>query len=109
MTSDLDRVLEELQEVETFEPPPGFREQAGIRDAGIYETAARDPEAYWAGRARELAWATPFSRVLDDSNPPFFRWFDDGALNASYNCLDRHIEAGLGQRVAYHWRGEEGE
>ena len=47
--------------------------------------------------------------ALDDSNPPFFKWFTDGKLNASYNCLDRHVEAGLGDRVAFHWRGEEGE
>ena len=51
----------------------------------------------------------PFTTVLDDSNPPFYKWFTDGTLNASYNCLDRHVEAGNGERVAFHWRGEEGE
>jgi acetyl-CoA synthetase len=109
MTDDLDRVLEDLQQVEVFEPPADFREQARIRDRAAYEAAERDPEGYWAERARELDWAQPFSRVLDDSNPPFYRWFDDGTLNVSYNCLDRHVEAGHGDRVAYHWRGEEGE
>src|SRR6185503_16509729 len=59
--------------------------------------------------ARELHWDTPFSTVLDDSRAPFVTWFADGRLNASYNCLDRHVEAGLGARIAYHWRGEEGE
>src|SRR4029077_3951186 len=51
----------------------------------------------------------PFQAVLDDSNPPFYKWFSDGTLNASYNCLDRHVEAGIGERVAFHWRGEEGQ
>ena len=60
-------------------------------------------------RADRLDWQTPFSQVLDDSNPPFYTWFADGALNASYNCLDRHVNAGHGDRVAFHWHGEEGE
>jgi acetyl-CoA synthetase len=107
--ADLDRVLEELQEVEAFEPPAQFQAQARIRDRSAYEATERDPEGYWADRARELHWAKPFNTVLDESNPPFFTWFHDGTLNASYNCLDRHVEAGLGDRVAYHWRGEGGE
>jgi len=107
--AELDRVLDDLQRVEMFEPPAEFRQQARIRDRSSYEAAERDPLGYWAERARELDWATPFSRVLDDSDPPFYRWFDDGTLNVSYNCLDRHVEAGRGDRVAYHWRGEEGE
>ena len=62
------------------------------------------------GRAGEaLHWFTDFDEVLDDSDPPFYKWFKDGKLNASYNCLDRHVENGLGERVAFHWRGEEGE
>ena len=68
-----------------------------------------DPNAYWAEQARSLHWDTPFTTVLDDSNPPFYKWFTDGTLNVSYNCLDRHVEAGRGDRVAYHWAGEEGE
>ena len=75
----------------------------------MYAAAARDPEGYWAERARELHWDTPFTTVLDESEAPFVTWFADGTLNVSYNCLDRHVEAGLGDRVAYHWRGEEGE
>jgi acetyl-CoA synthetase len=106
---DLDRILQELQEVETFEPPPEFRTQARIRDTQVYDVAEHDPQAYWAEQARQLHWAQPFSVVLDDSNPPFYTWFADGTLNASYNCLDRHVDGGLGDRVAYHWRGEEGE
>ena len=62
------------------------------------------------GRAgAELHWDKPFTTVLDDSNPPFYKWFTDGTLNVSYNCLDRHVEAGRGNRVAFHWAGEEGE
>jgi acetyl-CoA synthetase len=106
---ELERLLEELQHVEAFDPPPDFGEQARVRDPGIYEAAERDPEGYWAEQARQLHWDKPFDTVLDDTDPPFFRWFTDGRLNVSYNCLDRHVEAGHGDRVAYHWRGEEGE
>jgi acetyl-CoA synthetase len=106
---ELDSVLEDLQKIEKFDPPAEFRNKAQIRDASIYDQAARDPEAFWAEQARALHWDQPFSTVLDDSNPPFYRWFGDGTLNASYNCLDRHVEAGRGDRIAYHWRGEEGE
>ena len=66
--------------------------------------------AWWATQARErLHWDTPFSSVLDDSNPPFYTWFADGTINVSHNCLDRHVLAGHGDRVAFYWRGEEGE
>src|SRR4029078_9673176 len=76
----------------------------------VYKQAAADPEAWWMARAKEvLDWDTEPSQGLDDSNPPFYKWFSDGRLNASANCLDRHVEAGRGERVAYHWRGEEGE
>src|SRR5437870_3680443 len=84
--------------------------RARVRDPDVYEQAAADPEGWWAAQARErLHWDTPFSSVLDDSNPPFCTWFADGTVNASYNCLDRHVLAGRGDRVAFHWRGEEGE
>src|ERR1700730_14613993 len=58
---------------------------------------------------QRLDWDPPFSEVLDDTNPPFYRWFADGTLNVSHNCLDRHVRAGHGDRVAFHWYGEEGE
>jgi acetyl-CoA synthetase len=106
---ELDLVLEDLQQVERFEPPPDFRAQANIQDPKVYEAAELDPQGYWAERAGQLHWDRPFDTVLDDSDPPFFKWFPDGTLNASYNCLDRHVQAGLGDRIAYHWRGEEGE
>ena len=81
-----------------------------ITDAGIYEQADAGPEALLGGAGRGAAtgprrWDT----VLDDSDPPFYKWFTGGKLNVSYNCLDRHVEAGNGDRVAFHWRGEEGE
>ena len=108
-TDELEQVLEDLQQVERFEPPAEFRAQARVRDPDEYEAAERDLEGYWAAQGRQLHWDQPFTTVLDDSDPPFFKWFTDGTLNVSYNCLDRHVEAGIGDRVAYHWRGEEGE
>ena len=102
--------LEQLLKTEEFPPPPDFAAHAQVRDPSVYEQAAKDGPAWWAEQARQrLDWQTPFSSVLDDSDPPFYSWFADGRLNASYNCLDRHIEAGHGDRVAFHWRGEEGE
>jgi len=106
----LERELEELLEVERFEPPAEFRERALWSDPEVYEGAAADPEAWWTRQAVELLdWDTEPSQGLDASNPPFYKWFADGRLNASAQCLDRHVEAGNGDRVAYHWRGEEGE
>ncbi len=96
--------------IETFEPPAEFRAQASWSDPAIYEEAAADPVAWWTARSKELLdWDVEPTQGLDDSNPPFYKWFSDGRLNASAQCLDRHVEAGRGERVAYHWRGEEGE
>src|SRR6195952_4442766 len=104
----LEQQLKELLEQEKFPPPDGFADQAVVSDASIYE-AAEDYEAFWAERAEALHWDTKWDQVLDWSNPPFAKWFVGGKLNVSYNCVDRHVEAGNGGRVAYHWRGEEGE
>jgi acetyl-CoA synthetase len=104
----LDDELAALLDVETFEPPEGFRDRALLSDADIYEQAAADPQAWWAAQAGELDWFQKWTRVLDDDDPPFYKWFTGGTLNVSYNCLDRHVIAGRGDRVAYHWRGEEG-
>jgi acetyl-CoA synthetase len=106
---DLDHELAELLEVERFDPPAAFREHALLSDPAIYEEAERDWKGWWERQARELHWFKPWDEVLDDSNPPFYKWFIGGKLNVSYNCLDRHVEAGRGDRVAFHWRGEEGE
>jgi len=105
----LARRLEELLEVESFPPPAQFARDALLNDPEVYERAAADPLAWWAEQARALGWITEPSEVLDDSDAPFHRWFADGTLNASQNCLDRHVEAGHGERVAFHWHGEEGE
>jgi acetyl-CoA synthetase len=105
----LEQQLEQMLEIERFAPPDAFRSNALLSDPGIYEEAARDPQAWWARQAESLDWFERWETVLDDTNPPFYKWFVGGKLNASYNCLDRHVEAGRGDRVAYHWRGEEGE
>src|ERR1700730_16428339 len=105
----LDRELAKLLEVERFEPPDEFREHALLNDPAVYEEAARDPQAWWAKQAAELHWFKPWDTVLDDSDAPFYKWFTGGTLNVSYNCLHRHVLAGRGERVAYHWRGEQGE
>jgi len=107
---DLEQRLEEMLGVESFEPPEEFRANALWNDPKVYEEAAADPEAWWLAQAKELLdWDVEPSDGLDDSNPPFYKWFADGRLNASAQCLDRHVEAGIGDRVAFHWRGEEGE
>ena len=106
----LEQELEELLEVEKFEPPATFRERALWSDPAIYDEAAADPEAWWLRQATELLeWDTVPTQALNDSDPPFYKWFEDGRLNASAQCLDRHVVAGIGERVAYHWHGEEGE
>jgi len=106
---ELDRDLAALLEIERFEPPAEFREHALLKDPSVYAEAERDPQAWWAKQAAELDWFEPWDTVLDDSKAPFYEWFTGGKLNVSYNCLDRHVLAGRGERVALHWRGEDGE
>ncbi len=106
---ELERELAQLLEQETFDPPQEFVEKALLSDPAIYEEAAADPVGWWERQAEELDWFERWDTVLDDSNPPFYQWFTGGKLNASHNCLDRHVEAGRGDRVAFHWLGEEGE
>jgi acetyl-CoA synthetase len=97
-------------EFTTFVPPADFAARARVTDPAVYAQPVDDAPAWWAEQARQrLDWDIPFQAVLDDSNPPFCTWFADGALNASYNCLDRHVHAGHGDRVAFHWHGEQGE
>jgi acetyl-CoA synthetase len=105
----LDQELGQLLEQETFPPPDDFRERAVHSDPSTYDEAESDPEGFWAQQAEALHWEQKWDQVLDWSSPPFAKWFLGGKLNVSYNCLDRHVEAGLGERVAFHWRGEEGE
>ena len=105
-----DGTIESLSlDVEIYPPSAEFKAQANLSDPAIYWKAAENPEAYWAGRARELQWTKPFTEVLDWSNPPFAKWFQDGELNVAANCLDRHIAAGLSDRVAIYFEGEPGD
>src|SRR5664280_347158 len=105
----LDEELATLLEVERFDPPAEFRERALLNDPAVYAQAAEDPQAWWVKQAEQLDWFQKWTRVLDDDDPPFYKWFTGGTLNVSYNCLDRHVIAGRGDRIAYHWRGEEGQ
>src|ERR1700722_17767730 len=104
----LDEELATLLDVETFEPPLAFREQALLNDPAVYEQAAADPLGWWVAQAEELDWFQKWTRVLDDDDPPFYKWFTGGSLNVSYNCLDRHVIAGHGERIALYWKGEDG-
>ena len=97
-----------LTEERVFPPSDAFTAQANAQP-GIYEAADADYLAFWEKQARErISWFTEPTVVLDDSNPPFYKWFSDGELNLSYNCLDRHLET-QGDKVAYHWVGEPGD
>ncbi len=94
-----------MHEQRHFEPPEELARNANVT-AEVYEEADRDPVAFWGKQAERLTWAEPFTDVLDWSNPPFAKWYVGGRLNAAYNCVDRHVENGLGDKVAYHWVGE---
>jgi acetyl-CoA synthetase len=106
---EVERDLEVLlKEEDVFEPPEDFVKQANFSDPAIYDEAERDFEAWWERWARELDWFEPWQTVLE-WNPPWAKWFQEGKLNASHNCLDRHVDAGRGDRIAYHWVGEDGD
>jgi acetyl-CoA synthetase len=102
--SELDVLLRTEQ---TFPPPPEFAAQANASDPEVYARADEHPETWWASWAEKLEWMKPWSEVLDWSDPPFAKWFAGGMLNASANCLDRHVEDGRGDRVAIFWEGED--
>jgi acetyl-CoA synthetase len=97
-----------LHESRRFAPPADLAADANVT-ANAYAAASADRLAFWTHQADRLHWHERFTQVLDWSNPPFAKWFADGKLNAAYNCLDRHIEAGHGDRVAIHWEGEPGD
>jgi acetyl-CoA synthetase len=103
-----DRIETLLDEQRSFPPPPAFRATAHVRDETPYEHARRDREGYWADWAKQLEWIRPWDRVLE-WKPPHAKWFVGGKLNASANCLDRHVRAGRGARTALIWEGEPGE
>lgn len=101
--------IQELSyEDRTFPPPPKFAAQANVQ-ADEYDKAEADRLGFWAEKANRISWDTPFDEVLDWSDAPFAKWFTGGKLNAAYNCVDRHVEAGLGDRVAYYFEGEGGD
>jgi acetyl-CoA synthetase len=105
-TSSLENLLTETR---SFPPSAEFAAQANAQ-AGMYDEARADRLAFWAKQANELlTWKTPFTQTLDWSDAPVARWFADGSLNAAYNAVDRHVEAGLGDRVAIHFEGEPGD
>ncbi|MDH3210837.1 MAG: AMP-binding protein, partial [Burkholderiaceae bacterium] len=92
-------------ELKLYPPPPAVVQGAHVSGMAAYDKLCAEAEAdyaaYWARLAREfVTWKTPFTKVLDDSNAPFFKWFEDGTLNVSYNCLDKQVQAGLGNKVA---------
>ncbi|MBV9193111.1 MAG: acetate--CoA ligase [Solirubrobacterales bacterium] len=105
----LEEKLEGMLDIEKFEPPEDFHKHALLSDPSVFEEADRDWKGWWLKQAKELHWFKEPTESVDESNAPFYKWFNDGKINASYNCLDRHVEAGNGDRVAFHWRGEEGE
>ncbi len=88
-----------------FAPPAGLAAHANLTEAS-YDEATADRLAFWEKQADRLSWDTKWDQVLDWSNPPFAKWFVGGKLNAAYNCVDRHVEAGAGDKVAFHWVGE---
>ncbi len=94
-----------LKEDRRFEPPADLTEHANLT-ADAYDAAAKDREGFWAEQAQRLTWAEPFTQVLDWTDPPFAKWYVGGRLNAAYNCVDRHVEAGRGDKVAIHFVGE---
>ncbi|GAB7031971.1 acetate--CoA ligase [Streptomyces platensis] len=97
-----------LKEERRFAPPAELAAHANVT-AAAYEQGAADRLAFWAEQARRLSWGTEPTQTLDWSNPPFAKWFADGKLNVAYNCVDRHVENGLGDRVALHFEGEPGD
>ncbi|MDG3009131.1 acetate--CoA ligase [Rhodococcus sp. D2-41] len=97
-----------LHEDRAFAPPAGFTADANV-GAAAYGDAALDRLDFWARQAQRLSWSTPFTEVLDWSGAPFAKWFVGGRLNVAYNCVDRHVEAGHGDQVAYHFVGEPGD
>ncbi|MER6591699.1 acetate--CoA ligase [Micromonospora purpureochromogenes] len=97
-----------LNETRQFPPPAALAAEANVT-ADAYAEAAEDRLAFWERQAGRLAWAKQWDQVLDWSNPPFAKWFVGGRLNVAYNCLDRHVEAGRGDKVAIHWEGEPGD
>jgi acetyl-CoA synthetase len=97
-----------LHEQRRFAPPLEFVAQANV-DASAYDEASADRLAFWEKQAERLTWAQRWTKVLEWSGAPVAKWFVGGTLNVAYNCVDRHVESGHGDQVAYHWEGEPGD
>ena len=113
MSAPLSAIESTLVENRVFNPDPAFVKAARISGMAAYEAlckeAETDFEGYWARLAREnLSWKKPFTRTLDESNAPFYKWFDDGLINASYNCLDRHLGTATEQQKAIIFESDDG-
>jgi len=107
--TDSNETLSNLStESRTFPPSEEFAAQANAKE-DMYARADADREAFWAEQAGELHWEQRWEQVLDWSNAPFAKWFIGGKLNVAYNCVDRHVDAGHGEQVAFHWEGEPGD
>ncbi|WP_182379289.1 acetate--CoA ligase [Nocardioides sp. WS12] len=102
---DIETLANLSREERRFAPPAEFAANANLT-AVAYEEATRDRLGFWEKQAERLTWDTRWDRVLDWSNPPFAKWFVGGRLNAAYNAVDRHVEEGAGDKVAFHWIGE---
>jgi acetyl-CoA synthetase len=97
-----------LHETRQFPPPPELADQANVT-INAYAAAGADRLGFWERQAHRLEWSKPWDEVLDWTNPPFAKWFVGGELNVAYNCVDRHVAAGRGDKVAIHWEGEPGD
>ena len=108
--TDLENELGQLLDQERFPPPEAFSGAARVSDGALHAAPGEDAPAWWLEQTKGvLDWKVEPTVSLDSSKAPFYEWFADGELNVSHNCLDRHVEAGRGEKVAFHWRGEEGE
>ena len=108
MNATDDKIQKLINPIESIPAPEGFSDGTRV-PTDLRARAEADRLGFWADQARELKWETPFAEVLDWSNPPFARWFHDGKLNVAVNCVDRHVDAGNGDRVAIYWEGEPGD
>ena len=97
-----------FSEARTFPPPDEFKANALVKDKSLHERAEQDLEGFWAEQAERLRWMKPWDHVIE-WDLPFAKWFVGGQLNVSDNCLDRHVDDGHGDKVAYHWEGEPGD
>src|SRR5919201_4236403 len=96
-----------FSEARTFPPPEDFKARALVTDRSLHEQAERDLEGFWAEQAERLRWTRPWDRVLE-WELPFAKWFLGGQLNVADNCLDRHVDAGGGDKVPYYWKADPG-